>query len=64
MAENRVAFFGSFGSKLGVTSSFVNFSIGARALESVCPLTVPVAIPNQQSASKKVQNRVLGDGIG
>ena len=64
MAESRVAFFGSFGSKLVVASSFFNFSFVFRALESDCPLAVPVAIPSQHTASNTDQNRVLEEGIG
>jgi hypothetical protein len=62
MAERRVAFFGSFGSKRIGTSSFFNFSLVLRALLSDCALAVP--IPIQQKASNTDQNSVLEVGIG
>ena len=64
MAESRVAFFGSFGSKLIGISSFFTFSFVLRAIESDCPWAVPVAIPSQQKASNTDQNSVLDVEIG
>jgi hypothetical protein len=62
MAERRVAFLGSFGSKPVETSCFFNFSLVFRALLSDCALAVP--IPSQQKASKTDQNSVLDVEIG